>query len=191
MVESFLNENYVEIMMEVAKVAREHHVGLEDIVLELDFMSDGENPGPATLGKFKLDTVERYTTGRRPAKPAWTNLPMDRILSDLQKRRHMASGSMLGIVRNADSSGSMFCTPEAGIWSNEALACFPLDEGENLERFKSTVKDADLKVVELQLLRYTLLKAGEMAGLDRQSTVDFYTQLQVRKQQNEQAEGGH
>jgi len=182
MIEAFLYDNYVEIMMALVEVTREHGIGLEDVVLELDFMSYGANPGPASVGKFKLDTFERYTAGDRPAKPVtWTNLPMDRILSDLQKRHRISPSSIHAIVRNADSSGSIYPVPNGGMWSNEALACFPLTEGENLERFKSIVNSENHNIVVFQLLRNTLFKADAMAGLDRQDTLDFLTQLQIAK----------
>ena len=63
--------------MELLKVTQEHGVTMKDVVLELDFFSNATNPGPATLGEFKLDTIERYT---RPANalpnPIGTMFPL-------------------------------------------------------------------------------------------------------------------
>ena len=56
----------------IASLNSEHNINMEDVVLELEFMGNGISSGPATMDQFKLDTLERYVAGSRPAKPAWT-----------------------------------------------------------------------------------------------------------------------
>lgn len=186
---AFLDNNYMEIMMELMEITREHGIPMQDVVLELDFMGNGINPGPATTDKFKLDTVENYTTGDRPAKPAWNNVPVDKILSDLAKCHRMSTGVMWGIVRHADGFASIFSTPQNTTWSNEALACFPLFAEENRARFKSIVKWEDPSLVDWHWIRYIHFKLGDRAGLDRQNSYDFFTQLEILRQKK--ANGGN
>lgn len=73
-------KNYVEIMMEVLLVTGIHGITMQDVVLELDFMPNGTTPGPATIGKFKIDTIERETelewrTSRQDANRFAQDLP--------------------------------------------------------------------------------------------------------------------
>lgn len=186
MVLAFLNNGYMEIMMELLQVTQEHGVTMKDTVLELDFFSNGANPGPATLGDFKLDTIERYTSGERPAKPDWNNVPIDDILRDLLKLYHMSVGAMSVIVRQADGSASIMRVPRTSMWSEEALSCFPLDEDEDTERLKSVVDWDDPSHVDFYMFRYISLKAHEMAGLGRQSHNDFFMQIQMLQEKRDQ-----
>lgn len=189
MITAFQNANYVEIMMELLRVTSEHNVKIQDVVLELDFMSSHMTAGhmtagPTTKGEFKLDTIERYASGDRPAKPAWGNIPLDKMLSDLLKLYHKPAGVMLGIARHTDGSASIFCVPRGPMWSDEALTCFPLDEAENAERLKSLVDWKDPSIVDSYSLQYILLKVHEMAGLGRQHNDDFFMQLQMIHEKN-------
>lgn len=65
MVLAFLNNSYIEIMTELSTIIQEHGVTMKDVVLRFDLFSNATNPDPATIGEFKLDTIERYTSGER------------------------------------------------------------------------------------------------------------------------------
>lgn len=172
---AFRNDNYLEIMEEAARVTREHDVNIEDLVLILDFMPTDVSPAPAANGQFKIDTIERLTTEDCPAKPEWTSVPLNTMLRDVRKLYEKRVGSMLGIVRQSDGSGSIFSlnNPADPRWSNEALACFPLDGEESIRRLQKIGKWKDPFELQFLSLRQLLRKAHDKAGLDRNCSNDF------------------
>lgn len=189
---AFQSDNYLEIMEEASRVTREHKLTIQDVVLELDFMppSDLSSPAPAAKGKFKIDTIERYTSGSRPAKPCWKHLPLDKMLTDLRKLYETKPGRMLGFVRNADRSGSLFQvgTPNDPRWSNDALACFPLDTDENIERLTVIGKWKNREELEYLQMRTISRQVDEMCGQDRETMNDYIKKLEEELKQKKNAE---
>lgn len=96
---------------------------------------------------------------------------------------------MLIIARHADKTAGIYSVPEDATWSDEALACFPLD-AENMERLKS-VANWSPGTVEMLFLRDLMRKANEKDGVGRQETVDHFMQLQMMREAKNKGNNGN